>query len=512
MPAQKKLLFRNNFFSTQPLIFRSVYTSEYNYKSSKIPIMKRITNSLKALALIFVLASSNSSHAQILSPSFTQTVNAGGQVTFSSTTAGTSSITIFSWNFGDPVGYAGIQTSYDTINHTYAANGIYLVTLRIQNGPPTNTSAVTQTVVVNTSTNTGCSLNADFTSSLLNFGTVMLTNTSTGTTQATTYWINYGDGSPLANSYYYQYPYNGTFTISLTADNNYSPTCVSTKTAVVTVTNATCNVVPGFTFSNTSGPTFQFISTATAPANHICYWNFGDGSPTASGDTVTHTFSAQSGNYYVQQQVSGGGSCASYTTQEVSVSSASCVANSNFTFAPSGTPQWWNVFPTFPYNVSNAVWNWGDGNTSNSLYTSHLYASAGTYTICLSVTVTCGDTSSACSSYAVYKSTDGSSEMIGVTALEPGTTTGITPTEADVKQFVVYPNPGNGHLNILSNLTSKATIQVYSLIGKLVYSEEEASLNTQTHGVDLTRLDNGIYFLKVTEGSKISTEKIVITK
>lgn len=472
--------------------------------------MKTITKSLKALALLITLGAC-SIQAQSPTPNFTQTVNANGEVTFSSTSVGTSSATTYNWNFGDPAGYAGIQTAYDTINHTYGANGMYVVTL-VLNSSTSNSTAVSHSIVVNTCTNTGCFLNADFTASTGGYAQLQLTNISTGTTSGTTYSVDYGDGSPISWFGGYTYPYDGTFNITLTADNNYTPTCISTKTAVVSVTGCTCCAVPGFTFSNVSGSTYQFISTANTLYNHICYWNFGDGSPTASGDTVSHTYS-QNGNYPVQQQVSGGGGgCTTYNTQQVSVGTASCIANSNFTFAPSGTPQWWNVSPSYPYNVSNAIWNWGDGNTTNSLYTSHLYASAGTYTICLSVTVTCGDTSSTCSSYAIYKSTDGSSEMIGVTVLEPGTTTGIEHTEANVNEFVLYPNPGNGHLNILSRLTSKATIQVYSVIGKLVYSEESEWLISKSHEINLLNLENGIYFIKLSQGLNTSTEKIVITK
>lgn len=471
--------------------------------------MKTIKNSLKVLALLLVLAGVGSFKAQVLNPNFSHTVNAGGQVTFSSTSVGTSSNTTYHWNFGDPQGYPGIQSPTDSITHTYGANGIYVVRM-VLNSSASNSTSVSYSIVVNTCTNTGCFLNADFTASTGGNASVQLTNLSTGTTAGTTYSVDFGDDSPVTWFGGHRYPYEGTFTITLTANNNYTPACISTKTTVVSVSGCTCTVKPGFTITHLGGATYQFIDTSIAAYTSYSYWNFGDGSPIGSGDTVTHTYT-QDGNYTVLQEVGSSG-CGGFKKQQVNVTGTSCVANSNFTFAPSGTPQWWNVFPSYPYNVSNAVWNWGDGNTSNSLYTSHAYASAGTYTICLTVTVTCGDTSSTCSSYAIYKSTEGSSEMIGVNVLEPETTTGIKNTKSDAKEFVIYPNPGNGNVKILSGINSKATIQVYSLIGKLVYSEDVASLQNTAHELNLTGLENGIYFVKVSQGSKTSTEKIVITK
>src|SRR5437868_5350624 len=95
--------------------------------------------------------------------------------------------------------------------------------------------------------------NVTFTSTSTNVSTVTtnyfwnFNNTSTGTTGSTTYSWDFGDSSPLstATSPGHTYAANGSYIVTLVADNNVSPACISTKTTVVVV-NSYCNLNASF--------------------------------------------------------------------------------------------------------------------------------------------------------------------------------------------------------------------------------------------------------------------------
>ncbi len=69
----------------------------------------------------------------------------------------------------------------------------------------------------------------------------------------------------------------------------------------------------------------------------------------------------------------------------------------------------------------------------------------------------------------------------------------------------VYPNPTTGSLNIEAENASK--VQVVSLLGQLVKEEE---LKIENKKIDISTLQNGVYFLKVYDNNKlIGTTKII---
>jgi hypothetical protein len=69
----------------------------------------------------------------------------------------------------------------------------------------------------------------------------------------------------------------------------------------------------------------------------------------------------------------------------------------------------------------------------------------------------------------------------------------------------VYPNPTTGSLNIEAENATK--IQVVSLLGQLVKEEE---LKIENKKIDISTLQNGVYFLKVFDKDKlIGTTKII---
>jgi len=79
----------------------------------------------------------------------------------------------------------------------------------------------------------------------------------------------------------------------------------------------------------------------------------------------------------------------------------------------------------------------------------------------------------------------------------------------DSQQLEVYPNPANSNANIKLNVTdiSEAQVSVVNAMGKEVYKCVLSS-DLQTT-INLSGMESGIYFVKVTSGEKTYIEKLV---
>lgn len=82
-------------------------------------------------------------------------------------------------------------------------------------------------------------------------------------------------------------------------------------------------------------------------------------------------------------------------------------------------------------------------------------------------------------------------------------TLGLSETE-DKSTLSIYPNPTTDYLNIKSDLKIKE-IQISDINGRIINN-----LDFQDHKINLTSLQIGIYFAKITdENGKITTKKII---
>jgi hypothetical protein len=70
----------------------------------------------------------------------------------------------------------------------------------------------------------------------------------------------------------------------------------------------------------------------------------------------------------------------------------------------------------------------------------------------------------------------------------------------------IYPNPNNGNFIIETNLIEKQTLQIFDVTGKMVLSQ---TINGKTN-IDMSSLDNGIYFIQLKTKENISTQKIIV--
>jgi hypothetical protein len=73
----------------------------------------------------------------------------------------------------------------------------------------------------------------------------------------------------------------------------------------------------------------------------------------------------------------------------------------------------------------------------------------------------------------------------------------------------VYPNPASDVINISLNKTTSATISVIDVTGKVV---KTSSMNGLTSSVNTSGLMSGVYYVTITDGTSVATEKVVIKK
>lgn len=84
--------------------------------------------------------------------------------------------------------------------------------------------------------------------------------------------------------------------------------------------------------------------------------------------------------------------------------------------------------------------------------------------------------------------------------------TGIEQSVSET-EFYVYPNPGKGEFNVVcSTRDDNAAIDVYNTVGQLIVSQK---IVNEVSTVNLTNQANGLYYIKVTSGSKQHYLKVV---
>jgi PKD repeat protein len=148
-------------------------------------------------------------------------------------------------------------------------------------------------------------------------------------------------------------------------------------------------------------------------------------------------------------------------------------------------------------------WNWGDGSPHDTAaYPSHTYATSGNYTICLSITDSAGCTNSYCHSF--YLMSPGSNHV--TVNVIPPVSTGIV-ANASEKLFFVSPNPASDYLTLhLAGSTDQSQLRIINLLGEIKYSSFVTGAETN---LNVSALAQGIYFIEVSSGNKVSRERFV---
>jgi PKD repeat protein len=303
----------------------------------------------------------------------------------------------------------------------------------------------------------------------------------------------------------------GTFTDQVTAPGLYTLALQDSqngcwKTGTINVPGLG---IPNASFMHTveAGGNVNFNNTTPLTGTFATNWNYGDGH-IGSGNFSSHTF-ASAGAFPVSMTITSAG-CTGTVVQSVNVTGIPCVADASFSLAPTYTPQYWTATPNYPWNIVGAEWDWGDGGVSDTLYTSHNYTSPGTYSICLTVTTSCGGAASACVNQYVYKASQ-QNALVHVNVMPPMI---ITVKESEIMEniYSIYPNPGAGEFNISINRGGeKLEVKVFDVFGNMIeeknYDNTGKGLNAD---LDLRTSPSGIYFIRISNGQKEYVKKIII--
>jgi|GEM_PF-139736 len=223
------------------------------------------------------------------------------------------------------------------------------------------------------------------------------------------------------------------------------------------------NVAPVASFGNSCTDlacTFNGSASSDSDGSIATYaWNFGDGN-TASGSNPSHTFSA-AGTYNVQLTVTDNEGATNSTSSSVTVTAAP-VGNVNPT--ASFTNSCTDLGCSFDGSASSDsdgsiasyAWNFGDGSNGTGSTASHTYASAGTYTVQLTVTDNAGGTNSTSSSVTV------TAAPVGDTVLANGVAkTGLAASTGDDLMYTMEVPAGATDLSfVMSGGTGDADMYV----------------------------------------------------
>ncbi|WP_397447705.1 chondroitinase-B domain-containing protein [Polaribacter sp. R77954] len=82
---------------------------------------------------------------------------------------------------------------------------------------------------------------------------------------------------------------------------------------------------------------------------------------------------------------------------------------------------------------------------------------------------------------------------------------------ATLSDIAIYPNPTKGLLYVKNMKTSIIGVKLYNLNGRKII-EEQFFNPKQTASLDVSFLNNGVYFLSINDGNNIFSKKIIITE
>lgn len=179
--------------------------------------------------------------------------------------------------------------------------------------------------------------------------------------------------------------------------------------------------------------------------------------------------------------------------------SAQCTITSGPTVTPNGlsiSVTGTGTGATFPVYV----YDWGDQTSPGTSQTStHTYASAGTYTLCMyyadGANTSCID-----------------SNCISLTV----TATGINDPSATAMDISAVPNPFGSEVTFSFALTQSANVEaaIYDMTGKQVIVLKDEMMMAGINRIDWkpAGLSAGVYFLQVKSGNAVITKKIVYTQ
>ena len=294
----------------------------------------------------------------------------------------------------------------------------------------------------------------------------------------------------------------GTFTVSLQANDNAPSSDTETKTAYITVNPpGTCDSTAANWDINTDGASSGVYTWGAGNGYVIGQNTYGDN---GWADKVTYSttgkelseviyfFGVASGTGNVNLKVWG-----ETAAKPGSVMSTQSVAISSLATGGNGTL--WTLSPA-------------------PAITGNFYVGYDHTALTNGDTAACYSATKSTNSLWAYESTPVWTDLsaYGVVqgmAMIPvicDISTGEKEILGDINEVSVFPNPSNGTVSIALPSKVESTVEVYNVVGKLVYSNKP--FNTQLITIDINNQPNGVYFINVKTGKTVTTKKIILSK
>lgn len=285
------------------------------------------------------------------------------------------------WNFGDG------NTSTDwSPYHIYTQPGTYHICLTVYNDSLCSNTTCRDTTISSVS----CSLIVNYSqhADSIIYNKIYFNNQSTGTTQNSTVYWDFGDGTSSTQwSPNHTFQWEGTYHVCLAVYND--TLCNNSLCQDITVILTPCNLIVNY-YEQADSIIYNRIyfnnqSTGTV-AGATAYWDFGDGTSSTQW-SPNHIFTPGS-TYYACLTVQNDSSCTQTTCHYVTVNALSCNLTSNFSYHADSTITNSILFTnlsTGADSTATAYWDFGDGSASDSWNTNHYFTDSGTYHVCLTV-------------------------------------------------------------------------------------------------------------------------------
>lgn len=439
--------------------------------------MKKIYSFI-AIAVLFICFSNSAKSACTANFTSSNIANVFNFTDASTSTSG--SIVTWLWNFGDLSGPSTLQNP----SHTYPVCGVYNVSLTIgTTGFCTNTYSAT--ITVNSGMTGSFTSTSDTTTGIATFqGSPLGLNVN--------YSWDFGDGNTgtgaVANN---TYATSGTYYVCLTVSDT-GGLCTNTFCDSVVIYISTPSCSSTFTYTDNGAGNLTFQADPVVVTNTYS-WDYGDGG-TGTLPLSLYTY-ATAGTYYVCLTTTDPlTSCSSTFCDSVVAAGSGGICNVTFTYLDVNGIVGFNATPTSVTNTYS--WDFGDGNTGANAATANIYATAGTYYVC----VTMVDAFNSCTD------TSCDSVIVNITGI------GILENENNNFNFVVFPNPANEHATISYELnqSSQMNIELFDIIGNKIF-ENSISQTSGKHQtiINTEQLSKGAYLIRLSSKMGNSSKLII---